>query len=120
MAEEAAKSSGNATGFDYQTFDEWCVLDLFGRVKTAGRVTVAVIGPASLLRVDVPDVDGYRTEFYGAGAIYSMRPVSEEIARAYVQTQRTSPPVNRYEVSSLLKQIAPSTHAEEAFDYDED
>lgn len=88
-------------------FDQWCVLDLFGHQRTAGHVTEASIGGCAFIRIDVPDGDGYRTEYYGNGAIYSMRPVSEEIAREIVKSHST-PPVSQYEVSSLLRRLAPA------------
>lgn len=67
-----------------QTFDCWAVLELFGHVRLAGRVTEASIGGCSFLRVDVPDRDTGEvkfTRYFGNGAIYSMTPVTEEVAR---------------------------------------
>lgn len=58
---------------------QWATVDLMGHAQTAGRVEMT----GGLLRVDVPDGDGYRTELYGMAAIYSVKFVSEEIARAY-------------------------------------
>ena len=58
---------------------QWATVDLMGHAQTAGRIEMA----GGLLRVDVPDGDSYRTEYYGMAAIYSIKIVSEEIARAY-------------------------------------
>lgn len=70
--------------------EQWAVVEIMGHVRTAGRVS----RPADyggLLRVDVP-VDGtFRTEYYGMAAIYSIRLVSEEIARAYAERQPEAP-----------------------------
>lgn len=94
-------------------FDQWCILDLFGHQRTAGHVTEATIGGCAFIRIDIPEDEGYRTEYYGNGAIYSMRPVSEEIAREVVKSG-ISQPVHQYEVSSLLKRLAPpATPADE-------
>lgn len=60
---------------------QWATVDLMGHAQTGGRVTME----NGLLRVDVPDGDSFRTEFYGMAAIYSIKIVSEEIARAYVK-----------------------------------
>jgi hypothetical protein len=51
------------------TFDCWCVLELFGHVRLAGRVTEASIGGCSFLRVDVPKPDGeiQFTRYFGNG-----------------------------------------------------
>lgn len=64
-------------------FECWAILELFGHVRLAGRVTEAQIGGCSFLRVDVPKEDGSIdfTRYLGNGSIYSMTPVSEEVAR---------------------------------------
>lgn len=98
-----------------EKFDQWCVLDLFGHQRTAGHVTEASIGGCAFIRIDVPEGDGFRTEYYGNGAIYSMRPVSEEIAREVVKSH-SSPPVAPYEVSSLLKRLRPAVSESEDAD----
>jgi hypothetical protein len=58
---------------------QWATVDLMGHAQTAGRIEMA----GGLLRVDVPEGENYRTEYYGMTAIYSIKIVSEEIARAY-------------------------------------
>ena len=78
------------------TFEAWAIVELFGHQKIAGLVTEAVIGGCSLIRVDVPecgDQPAY-TRYFGQGAIYSITPVSEEIARsalAYIRPRPVSP-----------------------------
>lgn len=91
-----------------EKFDQWCILDLFGHQRTAGHVTEATVGGCAFIRIDVPEGEGFRTEYYGNGAVYSMRPVSEEIAREVVKSNITQP-VHSYEVSSLLKRLAPAS-----------
>lgn len=61
--------------------EQWAIVDLMGHAQTAGRIT----NEGGLLRVDVPQEESYRTEFYGMQAIYSIKIVSEEIARAYAK-----------------------------------
>jgi hypothetical protein len=80
-----------------QSFDQWCILELFGRQVIAGRVTEQVIGGCSFIRVDIPEINERLafTRFYGQGAIYAMTPVSEEVAR--ITLKRFTPePVNVY------------------------
>jgi hypothetical protein len=87
---------------DKATFDQWCLVELFGHARIAGRVSEETIGGCALVRVDVPTVDeipGY-TRLYGNGAIYSITPVTEEIARAAAKTYRTVP-VSPYEIPEL-------------------
>lgn len=65
-----------------ETNDQWATVELMGHAQTAGRIS-RPSDWGGLLRVDVPEGDGYRTEFYGLAAIYSVKLVSEKIARAY-------------------------------------
>lgn len=87
--------------------DMWAVVELMGHGRTAGIVRTSDLG--GLLRVDVPVEDGYRTEYYGAAAIYSIKVVSEEIARAYARPDRSviafyEPIVPRAEYEAALQQ----------------
>lgn len=68
---------------DEQANAQWATVELMGHARSAGRIS-RPSDWGGLLRVDVPDGDGYRTEYYGMPAIYSIKLVSEEIARAYV------------------------------------
>ena len=65
---------------------QWAIVEIMGHVQTAGRIS----RPADwggLLRVDVPCDGSYRTEYYGMAAIYAIKLVSEEIARAYAERE---------------------------------
>lgn len=63
-------------------YSGWALLELMGHRQRAGFVEEVEIAGGKLLRVDIHGADGeVVTEFYGAGAIYALRPVSEEIAR---------------------------------------
>lgn len=100
MSEAAASTNGKP-----ENFDQWCVIDLFGHQRTAGHVTEATIGGCAFIRIDVPEGEGYRTEYYGNGAIYSMRPVTEAIARAYAQ--RAAAPISAWDLQRLGLNPAP-------------
>ncbi len=90
--------------------DQWAIVELMGHGQTAGRVEKPSEW-GGLMRVDVPDEDGsYRTEFYSMSAIYSVKFVSEEIARAYAPTKREitaydSPIVTREEHQEMVRQL---------------
>jgi len=66
-----------------ETFDQWCIVEIMGRQVIAGRVTEQTIGGTAFIRVDVPVTDEQPafTRFYGAGSIYAITPVSEEVVR---------------------------------------
>ena len=76
-----------------EKFDQWAVLELFGHLRLAGRVTEASIGGCSFLRVDVPNKDGETefTRYFGQGAIYSMTPVTRDVAIAVGNGSATAP-----------------------------
>lgn len=73
-----------------ERFESFAIIELFGHQQIAGKVTEAQIGGCSFIRVDVPEMDGSEpyTKFFGNGAIYSMTPVTETVARAWLQRHR--------------------------------
>lgn len=94
-----------------QTQEEmWAIVELMGHGQTAGRVEKPTEW-GGLMRVDVPGEDGsYRTEFYSMSAIYSVKFVSEEIARAYAPKKREitaydSPIVTREQHESVVREL---------------
>lgn len=80
-----------------EKFETWAIVELFGHQKIVGKVSEQTIGGGTFIRVDVPAVEGEDafTRFYGAGAIYAMTPVSEEIARRAAQWNKPTP-INVY------------------------
>jgi hypothetical protein len=85
----------------------WAIVELMGHGRTAGIIRTSDLG--GLLRVDVPIEDRYRTEYYGEAAIYSIKAVSEEIARAYAMPDRDivaydEPIVPRAQFEEALRQ----------------
>lgn len=89
---------------DTATFDEWCIVELFGHQKIAGHVQEASFG--SFLRVDVYDNETILyTRFLNPKAIYAINPVSKEVAIA-VGKQFAQPPVSRWDMQQVLPQTA--------------
>ena len=85
-------------------FESWALVELFGHQKIVGKVTEASLAGGAFIRVDVPAVDGNPafTRFYGPGAIYSINPVTEEIAKDLL-TQYRNVPVKSYELTKLAE-----------------
>lgn len=74
-------------------FNQWAIVEIMGHSIFAGRVSEQVIAGASMIRVDVPEVDeqpGY-TKFFGPAAIYCITPVSAEMVKATIKTYRPQP-----------------------------
>jgi hypothetical protein len=88
-------------------FAEWCVVELMGRVRLAGRVTEQRIAGGTFLRLDIHGETGpaVMTQFLPpppGGPIYRLTVVSEETAR--LVSQGSSPePVAQWELSSMLR-----------------
>jgi hypothetical protein len=76
-----------------EKFDSWAIVEVMGHATFAGRVTEQAVGGASFVRVDVPSVDGSPafTKLFGASAIYSITPVTEELARKAVKACHSEP-----------------------------
>ncbi|MEI8288812.1 MAG: acetyltransferase [Verrucomicrobiota bacterium] len=89
------------------TFNEWALVELFGHQKIVGKVSEASLAGGAFLRVDVPAFNGQPafTRFYGPGAVYSINPVTEEIARGLADRYRNEP-VSRYELPQLAEKVA--------------
>jgi hypothetical protein len=66
------------------TFEQYCIVELFGHNKIAGRVTDQTIAGHGFIRVDVPATKRQTefTKFYNPTAVYGMTPVSAELAQA--------------------------------------
>lgn len=98
---------------EMEKFESWAIIEIFGHTQIAGKVTEASIGGCSFVRVDVPECNGEKafTKFYGNGAIYSMTPCSEDVARAALKSIRPAPvnimggPDAMYQGSSRLFEI---------------
>lgn len=84
---------------DNNKFEQWCILEIMGHQRFAGFVTEQSVGGTSFVRIDVPGDDGCEpfTKLFGAGSIYCITPVSEQIARAMSQSLRREP-VSVYEL----------------------
>lgn len=94
-------------------FETWAIVEIFGHQKYAGWLTTQEIGGSSLIRLDVPASDDHPafTKLWGNGAIYSITPVAEDVARAYARSLRQSP-VNAYELPEDVQRALRMVRAE--------
>ena len=98
-------------------FEAWGLLELFGHQRIAGKLSEETIGGCHFIRIDVPELpaaesDNYRparqatpayTRYFTNGAIYSMTPTSEAVARAMAANLRAEP-VHAYDLPRLTHQ----------------
>lgn len=78
----------------------WAIVELMGHRRLAGHVTEVELAGAKVLRIDIPDGDGFTTQFYGGGALYCLTPTSEATARAAAAASARPEPIHRWELPS--------------------
>jgi len=83
-----------------EKIEGWAILELMGHRKLAGKVGEHEMGGQVLLRLDVPDGEGWSTQFYGPGAIYCLTPTTEETARAFAMRSQPEP-IHRWELKMI-------------------
>lgn len=86
-----------------KTFDPWCIVELFGHNRIAGRCTEQSVAGTNMLRVDVPETTKNKafTRILSAGVIYAINPVSEDIAKAAAETINVVP-ITPYAISEMV------------------
>lgn len=62
--------------------DVWGVVELMGHLTLAGRLTKPGEN-GGLWQIDIPDGEHFASQLFGSQAVYRVRIVSEEVARAY-------------------------------------
>lgn len=80
-------------------FREWVMLEIMGHRRLFGRLEETDM-PGNLYRLDVffgDDSAPSITQFYAPSAVYSISPISEDLARKMAETYRPEP-VARYEL----------------------
>lgn len=87
-----------------EKFDLWCLVELFGHSKIAGRVTEQNIAGTNMLRVDVPETEQQPafTRFFGAGSIYAINPIDEKTARFMVEKLQVKP-IESWNISEVAR-----------------
>ena len=78
---------------DNQKLDLWCIVELFGHQKIAGRRTEQNVAGTNMLRVDVPETASQTafTRLFGSAAIYAINPVDEATARHFAERLEQKP-----------------------------
>ncbi|MVT11350.1 hypothetical protein [Chitinophaga tropicalis] len=99
-----------------EKFEQWCIIELMGHQKIAGKCTEQNIAGANMLRVDVPEIKlvdacsgnpGGRylpgfTRFYASSAVYCIHPVDEGTATAMAGRLQQQP-ITIWDIQEILK-----------------
>lgn len=110
-----------------QQFRQWAILEVMGHQVYAGIVSSEAVGGASLVRVDVPEVDGQPafSKLFGAASIYCITPVSEEVARMRAASLRQEP-LSVYDLPNEIRErldrmaIEDRSESDELTEFDEE
>jgi hypothetical protein len=79
-------------------FEAWCIVELLGHVRLAGKVTEEEHFGTKLGRVDIPTAEGgFITQFFSGNSIYRITPTTEEIARGVIQ-ESARPPLHNLQL----------------------
>ena len=86
-----------------EQFDLWCIVELFGHTKVAGRCTEQSIAGGNMLRVEVPETKQQPafTRFYGNAAIYAIHPVTEDVATEMASNLSVKP-VQAWDIRQVI------------------
>lgn len=97
----------------------WAVIELMGHVRMAGKVSTTERYGAKMGRIDIPDGDGFKTQFFGGGSVYRETPTTEEIARA-IAKQSMPQPIHAWEMPKALPAAEPTEAPYTDQDYPDD
>lgn len=95
-----------------QKLELFAIVELFGHQKMAGKVTEQSIGPATFLRVDVPETTKTPsfTRILNPSAIYAINPVTEEVMKMKAEHIQTAP-IEAWDVKRMYDKILALTPA---------
>lgn len=101
-------------------FEQWCIVEIMGHQRIAGRVTEEVIGGQGFIRVDVPQTSGQAafTKYYGPGAIYAITPTDEETAKRAAESF-TARPIEAWRLMALPAPVIDDAADEADFQSDD-
>ncbi len=87
-----------------EKFDLWCLVELFGHTKIAGKCTEQNIAGTNMLRVDVPEttLQPAFTRFFGSSAIYSINPIDEATVKMLSERMEVKP-IDTYTMSAMVE-----------------
>ncbi len=84
--------------------DSWCIAELMGHKRIAGRITEVMVAGVGWLRIDIPAAAGAgwkASDLISPKAFFRIRTCTEEQARAAAAALGDAPPVADYELRAL-------------------
>jgi len=88
---------------DNEGFAQWCILEIMGHRRLAGRVTERTIAGKGFLQVDIPTASGKPvTQIYGPDSVYCITPTEESVARE-IAPQLIVLPIHQFSLDAMWK-----------------
>lgn len=89
-----------------QKLELFAIVELFGHQKMAGKVTEQSIGPATFVRVDVPETNKQPafTRLLNPSAIYAINPVTEEVCNSMVEVFQQKP-IDSWDIAKMNEKL---------------
>lgn len=95
----------------------FAIVELFGHTKMAGKVTEQSIGPATFVRVDVPETyaNPAFSRLLNPAAIYAINPVSEEVM-IHMAGSFQARPIESWDINKMMEKVAALPKADNPFE----
>ena len=90
----------------------WAIVELMGHVKLAGKLTEEEKFGTKLGRIDIPQEEGFITQFFGGGTIYRITIVTEAVARQ-VNRQTSPAPISPWDFPKQISSRPLHDHADD-------
>lgn len=89
---------------EVEQFDQWCLVEMMGHQRIAGKVTEKVIAGQGFLQVDVPETSRNPafTRFVSPGSLYALNPIDEATARWYAENLQVKP-IESWDINAFMK-----------------
>ncbi|SFW16393.1 hypothetical protein [Chitinophaga sancti] len=103
-----------------EKFEQWCIVELMGHQKIAGKCSEQNIAGSNMLRVDVPTTEkqpGF-TRFYSSSAVYAIHPVDEQTATLMAGRLQQAP-ITIWDMQELMRSKTPELAAGGNIDKDD-
>ena len=84
----------------------FAIVELFGHTKMVGKITEQSIGPATFVRVDVPETEKSPafTRLLNPSAIYAINPVTEEVM-GYMAKSFDQQPIASWDLQKMNEKL---------------
>lgn len=104
-----------------EQFDQWCLVELMGRQRIAGKVTERTIAGHGFLQVDVPNTTHNPpfTRFIAPGSLYALNPIDEQTAMWYAENLQVKP-IDSWDITAFMKKAEEHRKLEASNSRDED